>query len=115
MIWWKKETKKFKKSFGQDLIEDNPYSPFPQYYMTIKPDTISHYLADGRIVILMDNSQSALVCPTTFLELFITMEDYYNRWPSASLMRLLRFFFLNDNDYSIICFLLNFPSGGDSD
>ncbi|MEK4244121.1 spore germination protein [Psychrobacillus sp. FSL K6-2684] len=79
-------------SILMQLIEDNPYSPFPQYYMTIKPDTISHYLADGRIVILMDNSQSALVCPTSFLELFITMEDYYNRWPSASLMRLLRFF-----------------------
>lgn len=79
-------------SILMQLIEDNPYSPFPQYYMTIKPDTISHYLADGRIVILMDNSQSALVCPTSFLEMFITMEDYYNRWPSASLMRLLRFF-----------------------
>ena len=74
------------------LIEDNPYSLFPQYYMTVKPDTTSHYLADGRIVILMDNSQAALVCPTSFLEMFISAEDYYNRWPSASLVRSLRFF-----------------------
>lgn len=34
-------------SILMQLIEDNPYSPFPQYYMTIKPDTISHYLASG--------------------------------------------------------------------
>lgn len=76
----------------KQLIEDNPLSPFPQYYMSVRPDSISRYLIDGRIVIFMDNSQAAVVCPTTFFEMFISIEDYYNRWTTASLLRMLRFF-----------------------
>jgi len=79
-------------SLLKQLIEDNPLSPFPQYYMTVRPDTISDYLTDGRIVVLMDNSQAALVCPVTFFEMFVSVEDYYNRWTTASLLRMLRFF-----------------------
>ena len=73
-------------------IEDNPLSPFPQYYMSVRPDSISQYLLDGRIVIFMDNSQAAIVCPTSFFEMFTSIEDYYNRWTMASLLRMLRFF-----------------------
>lgn len=76
----------------KQLIEDNPYSPFPQYYMTVRPDKINNSLIDGRIIILMDNSQAAIVCPSTFFEMFTTVEDYYNRWTTASLLRFLRFF-----------------------
>ncbi|KOS69740.1 spore gernimation protein [Lysinibacillus contaminans] len=73
-------------------IEDNPLSPFPQYYMSVRPDSISQYLLDGRIVVFMDNSQAAIVGPTSFFEMFISIEDYYNRWTMASLLRMLRFF-----------------------
>lgn len=52
----------------KQLIEDNPLSPFPQYYMTVRPDSICRYLLDGRIVVFMDNSQLAIVCPTSFLK-----------------------------------------------
>lgn len=76
----------------KQLIEDNPLSPFPQYYMSVRPDSISRYLIDGRIVVFMDNSQAAIVCPTSFFEMFVSVEDYYNRWTTASLLRMLRFF-----------------------
>ncbi len=76
----------------KQLIEDNPFSPFPQYYMTVRPDSVCRYLIDGRIIIFLDNSQAAIVCPTSFFEMFVTVEDYYNRWTTASLLRMLRFF-----------------------
>lgn len=76
----------------KQLIEDNPLSPFPQYYLTVRPDTVSHYLLDGRIVVFMENSQAVMICPVTFLEMFMSVEDYYNRWTTASLLRMLRFF-----------------------
>ena len=76
----------------KQLIEDNPLSPFPQYYMTVRPDSICRYLLDGRIVVFMDNSQLAIVCPTSFFEMFVSIEDYYNRWTTATLLRMLRFF-----------------------
>ncbi|MDG5471973.1 spore germination protein [Jeotgalibacillus sp. ET6] len=76
----------------KQLIEDHPLSPFPQYNMTVRPDMAMQYLLDGRIVVLMDNSQSVIICPTSFFELFVPMEDYYNRWMTATLLRSLRFF-----------------------
>lgn len=79
-------------SMLMQAIEDNPLSPFPQYYMSVRPDSISQYLIDGRIAIFMDNSQAAIVCPTSFFEMFVSIEDYYNRWTTASLLRMLRFF-----------------------
>lgn len=79
-------------SMLKQLIEDNPYSPFPQYYMSVRPDTIAHYLLDGRMALLISNSQTVIISPTSFFEMFTTIEDYYNRWTTASLLRSLRFF-----------------------
>ncbi|WP_407637729.1 spore germination protein [Bacillus ndiopicus] len=76
----------------KQLIEDNPFSPFPQYYMSVRPDTIAHYLLDGRMALLINNSQTVIICPTSFFEMFTSIEDYYNRWTTATLLRSLRFF-----------------------
>lgn len=76
----------------QQLMGDHPLSPFPQYLATVRPDATVTYLLDGRVVILMNNSQAAMICPITFFELFTSPEDYYNRWTTASLLRSLRFF-----------------------
>ena len=78
-------------SMLKQLIEDNPFSPFPQFILTSRPDAAANYLLDGRIVILMENSQGAIVCPVSFLEMFFSPEDLYNRWTTSSLLRLLRF------------------------
>jgi len=75
----------------KQLIEDNPFSPFPQYYLTTRPDAAVMALLDGRIVVAMDNSPNVIVCPTSFLEMFFSPEDYYNRWTTTSLLRILRF------------------------
>ncbi|WP_245153912.1 spore germination protein [Jeotgalibacillus proteolyticus] len=79
-------------SMLKQLIEDHPYSPFPQYNMTVRTDMAVQYLLDGRIVVVMGNSQSVIIAPTSFFELFVSTEDYYNRWMTATLLRSLRFF-----------------------
>ena len=73
-------------------MDDHPLSPFPQYFSTVRPDAAVTYLLDGRVAILMNNSQAVLICPISFFELFTSPEDYYNRWTTASLLRSLRFF-----------------------
>lgn len=72
------------------MIEDNPYSPFPQFGLTSRPDNASNALLDGRILVMMDGSPEAIICPATFLEMFSSTEDFFNRWPIASLLRLIR-------------------------
>ena len=79
-------------SILQQLMDDHPFSPFPQYHETVRPDITVSSLLDGRIIILMENSKSVIICPISFFELFISPEDYYNRWTTASLLRAIRFF-----------------------
>ncbi len=74
------------------LMEEHRFSPFTQYHMTERPDAVTSFLLDGRIVIMMDNSQGVLICPSTFFEFFTSPEDEYNRWTTATLLRCLRFF-----------------------
>lgn len=76
----------------QQLMDDSPFSPFPQYHETVRPDVAVSHLLDGRIVIAMNNSPGVIICPISFFELFISPEDYYNRWTTTSLLRSLRFF-----------------------
>ncbi|EPD51389.1 hypothetical protein HMPREF1210_01987 [Paenisporosarcina sp. HGH0030] len=75
----------------KQLVEDNPFSPFPQYGATSRPDVAVGSLLDGRIVIAMENSQTVMVCPSSFIEMFNSSEDFYNRWTTATLLRILRF------------------------
>lgn len=75
----------------KQLLEDNPFSPFPQYGATSRPDAAVNSLLDGRIVVAMENSQTVMICPSSFIEMFNSPEDFYNRWTTATLLRILRF------------------------
>ncbi|MGZ6529979.1 MAG: spore germination protein, partial [Tumebacillaceae bacterium] len=72
------------------LIDDNPFSPFPQYHMTERPERITSHIMDGKVALFIDGSPFVLSAPATFIEFFQTSEDYTNRWISASVIRTLR-------------------------
>jgi spore germination protein len=77
-----------------EFIEDNPYSPFPQFILTERPDTAASNVLQGRYVIVVDRSPSVLVAPANFISFFQSVDDYSSRWLIASFIRLLRFFAL---------------------
>lgn len=97
----------------KQLIEDNPYSVFPQFLLTSKPDAAVQFLLDGRIVIAMENSQSVLVLPVSFFEMFTSTEDFYNRWTTTSLLRTIRFlgFFITIMLTPLYISVLSYHSG----
>ncbi|MGB8955128.1 MAG: spore germination protein [Tumebacillaceae bacterium] len=72
------------------LIDDNPFSPFPQFHMTERPERITSHLLEGKVAIMVDGSSFVLSGPASFIEFFQTSEDYTNRWFSASVIRTLR-------------------------
>lgn len=76
----------------KQMLEDKPYSPFPQFGLTGRPDNVTAALLDGRIIIMLNGSPDAAICPASFLEMFSSPEDFYNRWSTASLLRMIRFF-----------------------
>lgn len=74
----------------EELIEDNPLSPFATIGNSEKPDKVASKLLEGRIAILCDGSPTVLTVPYLFIEAFQSTEDYYSRAFLSSLMRLLR-------------------------
>jgi len=78
----------------EELIEDNPYSPFPQVRATERPDVAAAELLSGRVAVLTDGTPHVLCMPTTFAAAMQAAEDYYQRWPMASFLRMLRYLFL---------------------
>ena len=54
----------------EQLTEDSWFSPFPQYQTTERPDRASKEILNGKVVLLCDNSPSALVLPGVFNSLW---------------------------------------------
>ncbi|NMO97845.1 spore germination protein [Paenibacillus lemnae] len=76
--------------FVQEMIEDNPYSLFPQHLMTERPDHTNAYLMNGHVAIMLDGDPTALILPVSFFAFYKTPDDYNNRWMVASFTRLTR-------------------------
>ncbi|HHT7239142.1 MULTISPECIES: spore germination protein [Bacillus cereus group] len=74
-----------------EFIEDNPYSPFPQFILTERPDLAVSHILQGRFVTVMDHSPNVLITPTNFISFFQGVDDYGTRWLGASSIRVLRF------------------------
>ncbi|NYE08575.1 spore germination protein KA [Bacillus niacini] len=76
----------------EELIEDHPFSPFPQNLATERPDRAVSYLADGKVTIIVDGSPRVLVVPITFFAFYQAPDDYNSRWLVGSFFRVIRIF-----------------------
>ncbi|WP_226675014.1 spore germination protein [Rossellomorea aquimaris] len=76
--------------YFEEFLEDNSFSPFPQFLNTERPDRVVANLMEGRMVLLMEGSPTALIFPVTFFSFFQTAEDYNTRSFIASFLRLIR-------------------------
>ncbi|MBU9712595.1 spore germination protein [Bacillus tamaricis] len=74
----------------KQMLEDKPFSPFPQHGISVRTDYTTEALLDGRVIVMVDGSPEAAILPATFFEMFTTTEDFYNRWTTASLLRVIR-------------------------
>lgn len=78
----------------EELIEDHPFSPFPQMEYTERPDTVTAELLEGRFAILVDGTPFALIGPSTMWMMMQASEDYYERFFISNMIRWIRFLFL---------------------
>ena len=68
----------------EQLTEESWYSPFPQYQVTERPDRAALELLNGKVVLLCDNSPSALILPGSFSGFMESSEDWYHHFEMAS-------------------------------
>ncbi|MGH0554469.1 spore germination protein [Bacillus pretiosus] len=74
-----------------NFTKDQNWTPFPQTYLSERPDAISHHILDGKVAVLIDRSPSVMIVPMNLIGFFQTPEDYNLHWLIASFFRLLRF------------------------
>lgn len=76
--------------YVEELIEDAPYSPFPQIEHTERPDKLIAALLGGRVGVIVDGSPFALIAPVSFFTFLQASEDYYERYFLATSVRWIR-------------------------
>ncbi|NMH68714.1 spore germination protein [Bacillus sp. RO3] len=74
------------------MIDDQPLSPFPQFFTTERPDVAASKLLGGRIVGIVDGSPYVFCAPVSFFDFFQSVDDYSQRWITGTFIRLLRMF-----------------------
>ncbi|MHB8125057.1 MAG: spore germination protein [Desulfitobacteriaceae bacterium] len=79
-------------AYLEQMIEDNPYSPFPQVAYTERPDALAAELLEGKVGILVDGTPIALTVPAVFVQFLQVSEDYYERAMIMILVRFIRYF-----------------------
>jgi spore germination protein len=73
------------------LVEDFPSTIFPLFLTSERPDVAVSKLNEGRVVVIMDQSPSVIIGPTTVFEFFTSPDDYYSRWAVGTFLRILRY------------------------
>lgn len=79
------------ESLAECLFKGKWYNPFPKFKYTERPDTAAAQVLEGNIVILVDNSPSAMILPTTVFDVVEEADDYYFPPITGTYLRLTRF------------------------
>lgn len=79
------------ESLAECLYKKKWYNPFPKFKFTERPDTASAQILEGDIILLVDNSPSAMITPTSVFDVVEEADDYYFPPITGTYLRLSRF------------------------
>lgn len=65
------------ESLAECLYQGRWWNPFPKFRFSERPDTAAAQVLEGNIIILVDNSPSALITPTSLFDVLEEADDYY--------------------------------------
>lgn len=74
----------------EELIEDNPFSPFSSINHTDRVDKVAALLLEGRAAIMVEGTPNVMTAPALFAEFLQNPEDYYQRYIFTILVRTIR-------------------------
>lgn len=82
------------ESLAECLFTSKWYNPFPKFKYTERPDTAAAQVLEGNIIILVDNSPSAMILPISILDMIQEADDFYFPPVTGSYLRFSRFLIL---------------------
>jgi len=65
-------------------------NPLPKVRYTQRPDVVAAHLTEGKLVILVDNSPTAVLIPTSIFDFIQDTDDYYFPVMTGNYFRILR-------------------------
>ena len=65
------------ESLAEALVKGKWFNPFPKVRYTERPDTAASSVLEGKIIVLVDNSPSAMILPSSIFDFFQEADDYY--------------------------------------
>ena len=74
----------------EQLIQDSPESLFPQMIATERPDKVSNFLLEGRVIIIVNGSPYVLVAPGVFVDFIASPEDLNLKYQFSNMQKLIR-------------------------
>lgn len=74
----------------EQLIQDSPESLFPQMVATERPDKVSNFLLEGRVVVVVNGSPYVLVAPGVFVDFITSPEDLNLKYQFSNLEKIIR-------------------------
>ena len=78
------------ESLAECLLRGQWYNPFPRIRYTERPDSAAAGIAEGQIVLLVDNSPAAMVLPTSIFDFAQDTNDFYFPPIVGSYLRFVR-------------------------
>ena len=78
------------QALAEVICPSFPFNPFPKIKYTERPDYASACLLEGRVLLIMDNSPTVMIFPTSFADFTKEANDYYFPSLTASYIRTTR-------------------------
>lgn len=78
------------ESLAELLLPGPWYNPFPRFRFTERPDAAAASILEGSIVVLVDNSPSAMIFPVSLFSITDEANDYYFPPITGTYLRLSR-------------------------
>lgn len=79
------------ESLAECIYKRKWFNPFPKFKYTERPDAAAAQILEGNIIILVDNSPSAMIIPTTIFDVTDEADDYYFPPITGTYLRITRF------------------------
>lgn len=79
------------ESLAECIYKGKWFNPFPKFKYTERPDAAAAQILEGNIVVLVDNSPSAMILPTTIFDMIEEADDYYFPPITGTYLRFARF------------------------
>lgn len=78
------------ESLAECLYPYKWYNPFPKFKFSERPDTAAASILEGNVIILVDNSPSAMILPSSVFDIIEEADDYYFPPITGTYLRLSR-------------------------